>query len=183
MSDMHSAITSAIGSLKGPWHGGANTRVMDMLLSIGEEENVEKFVEDCFAKKERIMGFGHRVYKVLDPRAIVLRDMLESMTGQGADEKWLRMSDKMRAMLKERKGLEANVDFYSGLVYRKLGIPRDLFTPVFAISRVAGWLAHWREQLGANRIFRPSQLYNGEQNRKWLPPEGRNTTDMQKTQT
>ncbi|MBG98377.1 citrate synthase [bacterium] len=167
MSDMHSAITSAIGSLKGPWHGGANTRVMNMLLSIGEEENVEKFVEDCFARKERIMGFGHRVYKVLDPRAIVLRDMLESMTGQGADEKWLRMSDKMRAMLKERKGLEANVDFYSASLYYSMGIESDLYTPVFAMARIAGWCAHVLEQKEDNRIMRPKSVYKG--------PEGLST--------
>ena len=167
MSDMHSAVTSAIGSLKGPWHGGANTRVMDMLLSIGEEENVENFIEECFQKKERIMGFGHRVYKVLDPRAIVLRDMLESMSGQGADEKWLRMSDKMRKILKDRKGLEANVDFYSASLYYSMGIESDLYTPVFAMARIAGWCAHILEQKKENRIMRPKSVYTG--------PEGLST--------
>ena len=113
------------------------------------------------------MGFGHRVYKVLDPRAIVLRDMLESMSGQGADEKWLRMSDKMRKILKDRKGLEANVDFYSASLYYSMGIESDLYTPVFAMARIAGWCAHVLEQKKENRIMRPKSVYTG--------PEGLST--------
>ena len=176
LSDIHGAITGAIASLKGPLHGGANEDVIAMLEEIGRPDEASSFLKDAIAKKRKIMGFGHREYRVKDPRATILQAFAEELFSEfGKDE----MYEVAKALEEEAisklgpKGIFPNVDFYSGLVYRKLGIPRDLFTPVFAISRVAGWLAHWREQLGANRIFRPSQIYEGEKIRNWQPLESR----------
>lgn len=165
MADLHGAVTSAIGTLKGPLHGGANTRVMEMLLDLGSEDKVEAYVEKALANKERIMGFGHRVYKVLDPRAIVLRELSLDMAGRGGEDKWLRMSDHMREVMKERKGIDPNVDFYSASLYYVMGIPVDLYTPIFAMSRMAGWTAHVLEQKAANRLIRPKALYTGAEGR------------------
>ena len=144
-----------------------------MLEEIGSEDAVDSYVEGKLERKEKIMGIGHRVYKVLDPRAPHLRKMAIKLTEELGDPKWINMSERIAEIMKERKGLNANVDFYSATVYYSLGIPTDLFTPIFAISRVAGWLAHWREQLGANRIFRPSQIYTGAKPRSWQPTEDR----------
>ena len=143
LSDMYSAITSAIGTLKGPLHGGANEGVIHMLEEIATEDKVDAYVEDCLANKKKIMGIGHRVYKVLDPRAPHLRKMAIKLTEQLGEPKWIRMSERIAEIMKERKGLNANVDFYSATVYYSLGIPTDLFTPIFAISRAAGWTARW----------------------------------------
>ena len=162
--------------MAGPLHGGANEDVIAMLEEIGSPDKASSFLNDAIAKKRKIMGFGHREYRVKDPRATILQAFAEELFLEfGKDE----MYEVAKALEEEAisrlgpKGIFPNVDFYSGLVYRKLGIPRDLFTPVFAISRVAGWLAHWREQLGANRIFRPSQIYEGEKIRNWNPLESR----------
>ena len=185
LTDPYAVVASAVGTLAGPLHGGANEDVLAMLENIGKPQNAGAFLDEAIEKKQKIMGFGHREYRVKDPRASILQELAEELFARvGSDE----MYEVAKALEKEAeprlgsKGIYPNVDFYSGLVYRKLGIPRDLFTPIFAISRVSGWLAHWREQLGANRIFRPSQIYKGEQNRKWLPPEKRNTTNLPKTQ-
>jgi citrate synthase len=147
-----------------------------MLEEVGSPAQAGAFLDEAIAAKRKIMGFGHREYKVKDPRAVILQSLVEEMFNDfGHDD----LYDVARAIEHEAmarlgpKGIYPNVDFYSGLVYRKLGIPRDLFTPVFAIARVAGWLAHWREQLGANRIFRPSQIYSGAQPRRWTPMEKR----------
>lgn len=161
LSDMYSAITSAIGTLKGPLHGGANEGVIHMLEEIGSEDKVDAFVEDCLTNKKKIMGIGHRVYKVLDPRAPHLRKMAIRLTEQLGEPKWIRMSERIAEIMKERKGLNANVDFYSATVYYSLGIPTDLFTPIFAISRAAGWTAQVLEQLDDNRLYRPLTLYTG----------------------
>ena len=161
LSDMFSAITSAIGTLKGPLHGGANEGVIHMLEEIGSEANVDAWVEDALAQKKKIMGIGHRVYKVLDPRAPHLRNMAVKLTEQLGEQKWIRMSERIATIMRERKGLNANVDFYSATVYYSLGIPTDMFTPIFAISRTAGWTAHVLEQLADNRLYRPLSEYVG----------------------
>jgi len=176
LTDPYAVVASAVGTLAGPLHGGANEDVIAMLEEIGTPDKASSFLNEAIAKKRKIMGFGHREYRVKDPRATILQDFAEELFSEfGKDE----MYEVAKALEEEAisklgpKGIFPNVDFYSGLVYRKLGIPRDLFTPVFAISRVAGWLAHWREQLGANRIFRPSQIYEGEKIRNWKPLESR----------
>lgn len=176
LTDPYAVVASAVGTLAGPLHGGANEDVLAMLEQVGSPENAGAFLDEAIAAKRKIMGFGHREYKVKDPRAVILQALVEEMFASfGHDD----LYDVARAIEVEAasrlgpKGIYPNVDFYSGLVYRKLGIPRDLFTPVFAIARVAGWLAHWREQLGANRIFRPSQIYSGSQPRSWMPIEER----------
>jgi citrate synthase len=161
LSDMFSAITSAIGTLKGPLHGGANEGVIHMLEEIGSEANVDPWLEDALAQKKKIMGIGHRVYKVLDPRAPHLRNMAVKLTEQLGEPKWIRMSERIAEVMRERKGLNANVDFYSATVYYSLGIPTDMFTPIFAISRTAGWTAHVLEQLADNRLYRPLSEYVG----------------------
>lgn len=161
LSDMYSAITSAVGTLKGPLHGGANEGVIHMLEAIGSEDKVDAWVEERLAKKEKIMGIGHRVYKVLDPRAPHLQRMAIKLTAELGEPKWIRMSERIATIMRERKGLNANVDFYSATVYYSLGIPTDLFTPIFAISRAAGWTAQVLEQLEDNRLYRPLTEYTG----------------------
>ncbi len=170
LSEIYSAITSAIGTLKGPLHGGANEGVIHMLEEIGSEEKVDAWVENALAQKKKIMGIGHRVYKVLDPRAPHLRDMAIKLSNQLGEPKWIRMSERIAAIMKERKGLNANVDFYSATVYYSLGIPTDLFTPIFAISRTSGWTAHVLEQLADNRLYRPLSEYIGPEVGKKVVP-------------
>ncbi len=161
LSDFYSAMTSAIGTLKGPLHGGANEGVIKMLEEIGELEKVDAYVEDCLAQKKKIMGIGHRVYKVLDPRAPHLQKMANKLTEELGEAKWLKMSERIATLMREKKGLNANVDFYSATVYYSLGIPTDLFTPIFAIARMAGWTAQVLEQLEDNRLYRPLTKYVG----------------------
>tara|TARA_Y100001970_G_scaffold154425_1_gene189242 strand:- start:23304 stop:24458 length:1155 start_codon:yes stop_codon:yes gene_type:complete len=176
LTDPYAVVASAVGTLAGPLHGGANEDVIAMLENIKTPDNAALFIKKSIEKKVKIMGFGHREYKVKDPRAIILQKLAEELFERfGKDEMYeiaKRLEEDAIPSLGPR-GIYPNVDYYSGLVYRKLGIPRDLFTPIFAISRVAGWLAHWREQLGANRIFRPSQIYTGSKPRNWLPLEKR----------
>src|SRR5215213_9951453 len=162
LSDIYSAITSAIGTLKGPLHGGANEGVIHMLEQIGDEKNVDAYVEQQLAQKKKIMGIGHRVYNTLDPRAPHLRTMGIKLSEKLGEPKWIRMSERIAALMKEKKNLNANVDFYSATVYYSLGIPTDLFTPVFAVARTSGWCAHILEQLEDNRLFRPLSEYTGE---------------------
>jgi citrate synthase len=162
LSDMYSAITSAVGTLKGPLHGGANEGVIQMLEEIGDEKNVDAYIEERLAAKNKIMGIGHRVYKTLDPRAPHLRAMAIKLSEKLGDPKWIRMSERIAALMKQKKNLNANVDFYSATVYYSLGIPTDLFTPVFAIARCSGWCAHVLEQLEDNRLYRPLSEYVGE---------------------
>lgn len=167
LTDPYGVIASAVGTLAGPLHGGANEDVISMLSEIGSVENVEPYLKRCFETKAKIVGFGHRVYKVKDPRAIILQELAVELFEKFGDDKYYQIALEMEKVVEEKlghKGIYPNVDFYSGLVYRKLGIPSDLFTPVFAIARVAGWLAHWKEQLAANRIFRPTQIYSGDHN-------------------
>jgi citrate synthase len=170
LSDMYSAITSAIGTLKGPLHGGANEGVIHMLQKIGDLDKVDAYVEDCLANKKKIMGIGHRVYRVLDPRAPHLRKMAIKLTEELGETKWIKMSERIAEIMRERKGLNANVDFYSATVYYSLGIPTDLFTPIFAISRAAGWTAQVLEQLEDNRLYRPLTLYTGPKEDQPIAP-------------
>ncbi len=172
LSDMYSAITAAIGTLKGPLHGGANEGVIHMLQEIGDLEKVDSWVEGKLERKEKIMGIGHRVYKVLDPRAPHLRRLAVQLTQELGEPKWIKMSERIAEIMRERKKLEANVDFYSATVYYSLGIPTDLFTPIFAISRTSGWTAHVLEQLRANRLYRPLTLYTGPKTLSPVPPIG-----------
>lgn len=162
LSDMYSAISAAIGALKGSLHGGANEGVIHMLQEIGSLDNVDPWVEEALAQKKKIMGIGHRVYKVLDPRAPHLREMAIKLTSQLGEAKWIQMSERIAEIMRERKGLNANVDFYSATVYYSLDIPTDLFTPIFAIARMSGWTAHVLEQWSENRLFRPLSEYVGK---------------------
>ena len=172
LTDPYAVVASAVGTLAGPLHGGANEDVLEMLELIGTEDRVEAWLDEAIAQKQKIMGFGHREYKVKDPRAVILQQLAEQLFDQFGHDPMYDLARKLEAVAAERlgpKGIYPNVDFYSGLVYRKLGIPEDLFTPIFAIARVAGWLAHWKEQLGANRIYRPSQIYTGPSGLSWQP--------------
>ena len=170
LSDMYSAVTSAIGTLKGPLHGGANEGVIHMLQEIGELENVDEYVEGKLKRKEKIMGIGHRVYKVLDPRAPHLRKFAVQLTEELGEAKWIKMSERIAEIMRERKGLNANVDFYSATVYYSLGIPTDLFTAIFAIARSSGWTAQVLEQLRDSRLYRPLTLYTGPSELMPVPP-------------
>ncbi|MGD9680395.1 MAG: citrate/2-methylcitrate synthase [Candidatus Obscuribacterales bacterium] len=172
-TDMHSAITAAIGTLKGPLHGGANQEVIKMLLEIGETARVEAHIQKLLEEHRKIMGFGHRVYKTEDPRAFHLKKMSEALGKRLGEPKWYDMSVKIEALMKSQKGLNANVDFYSASVYYMLGIPTDLFTPIFALSRMSGWGAHVLEQLANNRLIRPTSDYTGAMDLKYVPIEER----------
>ncbi len=176
LTDPYAVVASAVGTLAGPLHGGANEDVLDMLDQIGSIDQVEPWLDRAIAQKQKIMGFGHREYRVKDPRAVILQGLAEELFQRFGHDAMYDVALKLEEVAERRlgpKGIFPNVDFYSGLVYRKLGIPRDLFTPIFAIARTAGWLAHWKEQLGANRIYRPSQIYTGPVERGWLPLESR----------
>ena len=173
LSDMYSAITSAIGTLKGPLHGGANEGVIKMLQDIGSPDKVDTYVADCLAQKKKIMGIGHRVYKTLDPRAPHLKRMAQKLSAKLGEPKWIQMSERIAEIMFKEKGLNANVDFYSATVYYSLGIPTDLFTPIFAISRTSGWTAHVIEQLSDNRLIRPQSVYTGPVGLKVVPIDQR----------
>lgn len=176
LTDPYAVVASAVGTLGGPLHGGANEEVIQMLSEIGTVENVRPYIENCIERKAKIMGFGHRVYKVKDPRATILQNLAQQLFDKFGHDKYFDIAQEMERVVEEKlahKGIYPNVDFYSGLVYRKMGIPTDLFTPIFAIARVAGWLAHWKEQLAENRIFRPTQVYNGLHEAAYTPMEER----------
>ncbi|ADW68088.1 citrate synthase [Granulicella tundricola] len=162
LSDMHSAITGAIGALKGPLHGGANEATMKLLYAIDEAgADPVEYVRNMFATKQKISGFGHRVYHTEDPRATHLRRMSGELGAAAGNTKWFDMSQKIEAFVKSEKKLNANVDFYSASTYTTLGIDIDLFTPIFAISRISGWAAHVIEQHDDNRLIRPRAEYTG----------------------
>jgi citrate synthase len=174
LTDIYSSITAAIGTLKGPLHGGANEGVIHMLQEIGSPDNVDAYIDQALAQKKKIMGIGHRVYKVLDPRAPILKAMAVQLSSELGEPKWIEMSERIATLMKEKKGLHANVDFYSATVYYSLGIPTDLFTCIFAISRTAGWTAHVLEQLANNRLYRPLSEYTGDAvGKKFVPIEQR----------
>ncbi len=169
LSDIYSGVTSAIGALKGPLHGGANEAVMVMLEEIGSMSNVEDYINNALANKVKIMGFGHRVYKNGDPRAKHLQKMSQELGKLKGNMELYDMSTKIEEMVTGQKGLRPNVDFYSASVYTNLGIARDLFTPIFAVSRVSGWTAHILEQYQDNRLIRPRADYVGPSNLKYVP--------------
>ena len=178
LADVYAAITSAIGALSGPLHGGANEQVMRMLLEIGSPDNVDAFVAKKFEKGEKIMGIGHAVYHTEDPRATHLRRMSEATGKRQGDTKWFDMSKRIEdlavaEMDKKGKKIRANVDFYSASTYYMLGIPVDLYTPIFAVSRISGWTAHVLEQLGNNKLIRPRSEYLGEMDLKYVPIDQR----------
>jgi citrate synthase len=173
LSDMHSAITGAIGALKGPLHGGANEQVMKLLEAIGSEDAVDSEIRARLDRKERIMGFGHRVYKTYDPRAVILKRFSKMLAAESSEPYWFSMSEKIEQAVIEEKGLYPNVDFYSASTYHYLGIETGLFTPIFAMSRVVGWAAHVIEQHSDNRLIRPSSEYVGPPPRPYVPIEAR----------
>ena len=175
-SDIFSAVTGAVGSLKGPLHGGANTAVMNMLLAL--ESDIETadpvaFTKDKLQKKEKIMGFGHRVYKTFDPRARLLRTMSKSLSEETGHEILYQWSEAILRTMKEEKNIDPNVDFFSATVYYSLGIKPDLYTAIFAMSRISGWTAHYLEQRDNNRLVRPRALYIGDKAKEWTPVEKR----------
>ena len=174
LANPYTVIAAAIGALSGPLHGGANQRVLGMLEEIGTPDKVEEYVDTKLANKEVIWGMGHREYKTKDPRATILQGLMDKfMAARGGDlNPMFEVAKRVEAVCEDRlakKGVYANVDFYSGLLYSEMGIPADQFTTIFAIARSAGWLAHWREQLSDNRIFRPTQVYTGEPRRSYVP--------------
>lgn len=178
LANPYTVISSAVGTLTGPLHGGANEEVLDVLDEIGSVENVQSWLDRkrTADPKFKIMGFGHRVYKVKDPRATVLQELAEHVFAELSRPRAYDIAvtlEKAAAPVLGPKGIYPNVDFYSGIIYNALGIPRDLFTPIFAIARVAGWLAHWLEQLVGNRIFRPEQVYVGKRNAEYVSLERR----------
>lgn len=175
-SDMYSAVTGAIGALKGPLHGGANTAVMNMLLELmnqGENVDAVAFTKAKLAKKEKVMGFGHRVYRVFDPRGRHLQKMAEALSKETGQEKLYKWSMDILNTMLEEKNIHPNVDFFSATVYYSMGIRPDLFTCIFAMSRISGWTGHYMEQAANNRLIRPRSLYVGEVNLPWIPIEER----------
>lgn len=170
LSDLHSAITSATGTLKGPLHGGANQEVMKMLLEV-DERGVEpvEYVREKLSRKEKVMGFGHRVYKTMDPRAPILRRFSKDLTERAGQSRWYRMSEEILEAMAAEKGIDPNVDFFSASTYYALGIVIDLFTPIFAIARVSGWAAHVEAQYANNRLIRPRAKYVGRRDLKYIP--------------
>jgi citrate synthase len=169
LADVYASITAAVAALSGPLHGGANEQVIRTLLRIGDVHNVETYVDEALVRKERIMGFGHRVYRTEDPRATHLREMSRELGERAENTRWYEISRALEASVKARKGLNPNVDFYSASVYYVMGIPIELDTPLFACSRVAGWTAHVLEQLSNNRLIRPRADYVGPKTTVYVP--------------
>lgn len=175
LSDIHSSITSAIGALKGPLHGGANEEVMRMLMDIGSIDNVDNYIKDAFAHKKKVPGFGHRVYKTMDPRATILKEFSRELGQREKEGKWYEMSTRIQDLVVKEKNLYPNVDFYSASLYYVMGIPIELFTPIFAVSRVVGWSAHVLEQFANNRLIRPMSEYVGPVDKTYVPIDQRTT--------
>ena len=173
LADMFSAITAAIAALKGPLHGGANEESMKMLEEIGTPDSAEGYVRDRLARHEKIMGFGHAVYRTMDPRATVLKRLSKETGERHGDLRWFEISEAIERTVLEQKRLYPNVDFYAASVYHALGIPTDLMTPIFAVARMAGWTAHVREQYKDNRVIRPGSEYIGPRNQSWVPIDER----------
>jgi citrate synthase len=176
LSDLYSCITAGIASLKGPLHGGANEKVIEMLTQLSSEQEAEAYVEQAIAKKQKIMGFGHRVYKTYDPRARILQQYAEEITEITGNQKLFKIARVIEKGVIEaygHKGVLPNVDFYSGLIYHSLGIDHGMFTPIFAVSRIAGWVARILEYLEDNRLFRPRAVYTGPHDRRFIPMKER----------
>ena len=176
LADPYTVVSSAIGALTGPLHGGANEQVIHMLQALGDVEKVRPYIEDLIARKQKIMGIGHRIYRVKDPRSLVLQKLAGQMIAKRGGDPLLVIAQEVEKVVAEHlsaKRIYPNVDFYSGVVYTAMGLPPALFTPMFAIARVTGWLAHWLEQLVDNRIYRPDQIYTGKHNVRYVPLEDR----------
>ncbi|MEP6705983.1 MAG: citrate synthase [Pyrinomonadaceae bacterium] len=173
LADMYNAVTAALGALSGPLHGGANTNVMKMLLEIGSVDRVESYIKDALAKKKKIMGFGHAVYKTEDPRATELRKFAKEMGERKGDSKWYEITAKVEEVMMREKGLRPNVDCYSASTYYMMGVPLDLFTPIFAISRISGWTGHILEQYADNKLIRPRAEYIGPRDVPSVPIDQR----------
>lgn len=173
LADMYSAVTAALGALSGPLHGGANTAIMKILLEIDDANRVEGYVKDALAKKKKIMGFGHAVYKTEDPRATHLRRFSKEMGERKGNTKWYNITAKLEEIMKREKNLLPNVDAYSASTYYMMGIPLDLYTPIFAISRISGWTAHILEQYADNKLIRPRAEYIGPRNVPYVPIDER----------
>lgn len=169
LADMYGCITAAIAALSGPLHGGANTNVMKMLLEIAEVGNVESYIKKALAEKRKIMGFGHAVYKTEDPRATHLRKFSEELGKRTGESKWFEMSRKVEEVMMREKGLYTNVDFFSASLYYMMGIPLDLYTPIFAVSRISGWTGHVLEQYADNKLIRPRAEYIGARDVRYVP--------------
>jgi citrate synthase len=173
LADMYACVTAAIGALSGPLHGGANTNVMKTLLEIGSVEKVESFIKQALTDKRKIMGFGHAVYKTEDPRATHLRQFSQEMGQAAGDSRWYEMSRKVEEVMMSEKGLYPNVDFFSASTYYVMGIPLDLYTPIFAVSRISGWTGHILEQYADNKLIRPRAEYVGARDLRYVPIEER----------
>jgi len=173
LANVYASVTAAIGALSGPLHGGANTNVMKTLLEIGEVGNVESFIKQALASKRKIMGFGHAVYRTEDPRATHLRQFSKEMGERAGNTKWYEMSRKLEEVMMREKGLYPNVDFFSASTYYMMGIPLDLYTPIFAVSRITGWTAHILEQYADNKLIRPRAEYVGPRNVPYVAVEDR----------
>ncbi len=173
LADMYAAITAAIGALSGPLHGGANTAVMKTLLEIGGVDNVDQYIKDALANKRKIMGFGHAVYKTEDPRATHLREFSREVGESAGDSKWYEISRKVEEVIMREKGLYPNVDFFSASTYYMMGIPLDLYTPIFAVSRISGWTGHVLEQYADNKLIRPRAEYIGARDLPFVPMDQR----------
>jgi citrate synthase len=173
LADIHSAITGAIAALKGPLHGGANEESMKMLEEVGSPDRAGAYIKDRLERKQKIMGFGHAVYKTMDPRARILKRLSRETGERHGDLRWYRISEAIEEITLREKGLNPNVDFYAASVYHSLGIPTDLMTPIFAMARMAGWTAHVREQYADNRVIRPDSEYVGPRDQRWVPVDER----------
>lgn len=173
MTDLHSAITSAIGTLKGPLHGGANEAVAEMFLEIESRERAERWVRAALANKRRIMGFGHRVLKKGDSRSVIIQQHAEALSRICDDRRWYEIATTIDRVMQQEKGLYPNLDFYTAVVYLLMGIPRNLYTPVFVCSRISGWCAHVMEQQDHNRLIRPRALYTGPASQTYVPIDRR----------
>lgn len=173
LADMYGAATAAIAALAGPLHGGANTNVMKMLLEIGEVERVEAYIQEALAAKRKIMGFGHAVYRTEDPRATHLRQFSKEMGERAGSTKWYEISRKVEEVIRREKGLYPNVDFFSASTYYVMGIPLELYTPIFAVSRISGWTGHILEQYGNNKLIRPRAEYIGPRDVPYVPMDER----------
>jgi citrate synthase len=173
LAGMYGAVTAGIAALAGPLHGGANTNVMKMLLEIGEPEKIDSWLDEALAQKRKIMGIGHAVYRIEDPRATWLRRYSKHMGEKKGDLKWFEMSQRIEQLMHEKKGMFPNVDFYSASTYYLMGIPLDLYTPIFAVSRISGWTGHILEQYANNKLIRPRAEYIGQRDLKYVPIDER----------
>ncbi len=176
LADPYTVVSSAIGTLKGPLHGGATQEAVAMLEEIGSVEHVRPYIKKRLAEKQKLMGFGHRIYKVKDPRAIILQQLTQQLFAQHGRSPLYALAEKVERVGEELlagKGIHANVDFYSGVLYKTMGLDEDFFTCMFAMARVSGWLAHWQEQVKDNKLFRPDQIYEGQHGRAYVPIDRR----------